>query len=135
MNLFKERTSLPLFLIGIVLCIALVDHQSWQLAQLVHINALPLNVVFALEGLVTASLAIFFYARIRNIFQQLDVRDKDLSQREREVLECILDGKSNRLIQESLYIEKSTLKSHINRIYKKLEVHNREDLINRYSRE
>ncbi len=44
----------------------------------------------------------------------------DLTPREREVAELMLKGHSNRQICQRLFISEPTLKSHINRIYRKL---------------
>lgn len=52
-----------------------------------------------------------------------------LSRRETEVLELLCQRKTNSQIADELCIELSTLKTHINRIYKKLEVKNRSQLI------
>ena len=55
-----------------------------------------------------------------------------LSKREYEVFQKLLMNKSNSEICEELFVEMSTLKSHINRIYKKLEVRRRSELRKRY---
>lgn len=52
-----------------------------------------------------------------------------LSKREYEVLQLIRDQKSNQEIADHLFVEKSTVKTHINNIYKKLGVTQRGDLI------
>lgn len=52
-----------------------------------------------------------------------------LTSREREVLEEILLGKSNREIATSLYITENTVKSHAKKIYSKYVVHSRAELI------
>ncbi len=52
-----------------------------------------------------------------------------LSDREREVLEVLATGASNKEIAESLYISVSTVKSHIINIYSKLQVANRIEAI------
>ncbi len=53
---------------------------------------------------------------------------KQLSRRELEVLELLYSKHSNQEIADKLFIELSTLKTHINSIYKKLGVRNRKDL-------
>jgi len=52
-----------------------------------------------------------------------------LSVREIEVLELISKGLSNKEISEKLFISLSTVKTHINNIYKILEVKNRREAI------
>ncbi|UJP64414.1 response regulator transcription factor [Mongoliitalea daihaiensis] len=77
------------------------------------------------------------YLEVKNQLQEVeDVEVKDLqeklkilSRKEREVLNLILQFKSNQQICDELFISLSTLKSHINRIYKKLEVSKRQDIL------
>lgn len=52
-----------------------------------------------------------------------------LSKREMQVMDMLCEQRTNQQIADELCIELSTLKTHINRIYKKLEVKNRQQLI------
>lgn len=52
-----------------------------------------------------------------------------LTEREIEILEQISKGYTNKLIAENLYISTFTVKRHIENIYKKLQAHNRIELI------
>lgn len=52
-----------------------------------------------------------------------------LTVREQEVLEVLLDGKSNRQIAEMLFISESTVKTHVRNIYSKYDVRSRAELI------
>ena len=52
---------------------------------------------------------------------------EDLSSRQREVFDLIVEGKSNKEITAALNIELSTLKTHINQIYKILGIKNRRE--------
>ena len=51
-----------------------------------------------------------------------------LTSRQREIYDLIISGKTNKEIISKLFIEQSTLKSHINQIYKKLNIKNRSEL-------
>ncbi len=51
-----------------------------------------------------------------------------LTNRQKQVYDLILLNKSNKEICNELYIELSTLKTHINRIYKIMNVQNRKEL-------
>jgi len=53
----------------------------------------------------------------------------DISNREQEIIEQICFGKSNKEIEEILFISFSTVKNHIYNIYKKLGVNSRTQLI------
>lgn len=62
------------------------------------------------------------------------LNNKDcLSLREREICDLILSGLSNQDIAQKLFITEGTVKSHINRIYKKLGVKKRIEVINKYN--
>ena len=91
------------------------------------------KVLFTIEAAICAAISIVAYRWIKGYLNELKFGENNLSHREREVLNEILAGKSNKDIEATLFIEKSTLKSHINRIYKKLDVSNRGELIDRYS--
>jgi len=67
--------------------------------------------------------------QIKNNEKEAEIKSKleELSLRQREVLDLILNGKSNKEITESLHIELSTLKTHINQIYKILDIKSRKE--------
>ncbi|MEZ4774581.1 MAG: helix-turn-helix transcriptional regulator [Bacteroidia bacterium] len=50
-----------------------------------------------------------------------------LSEKQKEVFELISQGKSNKEIMSILSIEQSTLKTHINQLYKKLDIKSRRE--------
>lgn len=95
--------------------------------------------------LITASLflvAIYFQINEKK-FLSLSSQIKDLSkdkgaelstlvdeltERQREVYDLIISGKTNKEMITELFIEQSTLKTHINQIYKKLNIKSRREL-------
>ena len=52
-----------------------------------------------------------------------------LTQREKDIVLYILMGKSKKEIAERLYLSVSTIKSNVENIYRKLDVHNKAQLI------
>ena len=52
-----------------------------------------------------------------------------LSNREQEVINLLLEGKSNKLIAASLGISESTVEFHLKRIYAKFQVASRMELV------
>ena len=70
-----------------------------------------------------------FLSRIQrnsNKKETINLRDK-LSNQEQVVLDLMLENKTNKEIAESLFLSISTVKTHINNIYKKLEVNSRNE--------
>ena len=57
-----------------------------------------------------------------------------LTAREREVLELIASGATNREIAGSLYLSPHTVKEHTSSLYRKLEVRNRAEAVQRAQR-
>lgn len=58
----------------------------------------------------------------------IDTHLDRLTERQKEVYDLIISGKTNKEIMTELFIEQSTLKSHINQIYRKLDIKNRKGL-------
>jgi len=48
-----------------------------------------------------------------------------LTQREKDIMKAIIDGRSNKEISDALFISIETVKSHVKSIYQKLQVRNR----------
>lgn len=67
---------------------------------------------------------------INSILDNSDKTEKIdlLTNRQQQVFELILQNKTNKQISEELFIELSTLKTHINKIYKTLNIKNRIDV-------
>ena len=57
------------------------------------------------------------------------IATKDIQPREAEVLRLMLDGATNRQMAEQLFISESTVKKHVNAVYRKLGVKNRMGLM------
>src|SRR5205823_7147868 len=57
-----------------------------------------------------------------------------LSAREREVLELVATGATNREIAEQLHLSPHTIKEHTSALYRKLEARNRADAVQRAQR-
>ena len=57
-------------------------------------------------------------------------RKHGISQREWEIIKLLLQGKSNREVAEQLCIAHNTVKNHVYRLYQKLGVHKRYQLVN-----
>jgi len=56
----------------------------------------------------------------------------DLTQRQQEIVSCLMSGMSNREIAEKLFITEQTVKDHLYAVYKKAEVNSRTALIAKF---
>lgn len=55
-----------------------------------------------------------------------------LSDRQKEILEKLVDGKSYQIISEELFVSVETVRSHIKKMYKLLHVNNKTEAIKKY---
>jgi DNA-binding NarL/FixJ family response regulator len=55
--------------------------------------------------------------------------DNELTEREREVLICLVEGMSNKEIADKLFISDKTVKIHVSKIFKKLSVKSRSQVV------
>ncbi len=65
--------------------------------------------------------------------EKLRPDDSPLTEREREVLELLVEGLTNPEIGERLFISPNTVKRHLKAIYEKLEVHSRAGAVARWA--
>jgi DNA-binding CsgD family transcriptional regulator len=79
-------------------------------------------IIFTL-GFAISFVLLKKYRKNRNVMQ-------DLSVQERRIFGLISEGKSNKEISEILKISLSTVKSHVNNIYSKLDVNSRKEILN-----
>lgn len=62
----------------------------------------------------------------------IENRSKPLSRREQEIFNALLTGVSNKEISEKYFISINTVKTHIKKIYFKMGLKNRVELMNKY---
>lgn len=92
--------------------------------------------VVVLQGLLICLLLIRLLQIRRHVpqaasspLETLPTHLDKLTAKEQEILDLILAGKSNKEIAASLFIEVSTVKTHINKIYGKLHVKSRKEVM------
>ena len=67
--------------------------------------------------------------------QEKDVKINQLTNREKEVLELLGDGLTNQEIADKLLISKSTVRTHVSSLLRKLDLHNRVKIVSFANRE
>lgn len=90
----------------------------------------PSKWLYALIPVCILSLGFNFYlaSRIKKLQSRKTGAKKDqLTNQEQKILEMLLENQTNKTIAEQLFVSVSTVKSHINNIYKKLNVNSREE--------
>ncbi len=155
---FYPMCSIALFIEAVALCFMyrrIVDPHHQRLARYFLIAFLPQivysfidffllkMVLFQITHLSYALFSVFVFVDLCTYFFRHYSRDLDiapnreslkdkytLSERELEVIELLTKGLTNQNICDQLHISVNTVKSHIKRIYKKLNITNRLQLIN-----
>jgi DNA-binding NarL/FixJ family response regulator len=91
----------------------------------VHAQMHPAQVLSAVEVVQRGELAA--PRQLLGYFFSQNEKPKigDLSARQREILEMVVEGLSNAQIAGRLYLSESTIKQHLGAVYKELGVHNR----------
>jgi DNA-binding NarL/FixJ family response regulator len=92
----------------------------------VHAQMHPAQVLSAVELVQKGELAAP-RGLLRYLLSRQNEKPKigDLSARQREILEMVVEGLSNAEIAGRLYLSESTIKQHLRAAYKELGVHNR----------
>ena len=93
--------------------------------------------IYLLIGLTLTSVALNFWliyaAKKRKTIQHTNAKEQ-LTKQEQNVLDLLLNNNSNKDIAETLFVSVSTVKTHVNNVYKKLKVNSREDLKSLFNR-
>ena len=88
-----------------------------------------LHTVYAGEGYVTPSLAASLLSEMKSPVKEKQPTKVDsfdeLTDRERQILELIADGTSNKEIGQKLFLTEKTIKHYVTNILQKLHVSNR----------
>ncbi|WP_323786828.1 helix-turn-helix transcriptional regulator [Psychroserpens sp.] len=100
-------------------------------------HASSFNWTFLIIGLLFASVLLnlwfVFSAKKRKVKQHTEARDQ-LTKQEQNVLDLLLDDNTNKDIAETLFVSVSTVKTHVNNVYKKLRVNSRDELKSLFDR-
>jgi DNA-binding CsgD family transcriptional regulator len=88
------------------------------------------SIIQVLIGSLFFIIVLFIFFAAFKMFKKKRNILKDLSVQERKIYALILEGKSNKEMSDILGISLSTVKSHVNNIYSKLDVNSRKDILN-----
>ncbi|PKA83399.1 regulatory LuxR family protein [Ulvibacter sp. MAR_2010_11] len=71
---------------------------------------------------------VYFFRKLKKVTNSAMEPESPLSSQEKKVLDLILEDKTNKEIANQLFLSVSTVKTHINNLYKKLHVNSREEV-------
>lgn len=83
-----------------------------------------INAIAQGKGFLAPDVTRPFLSRVGDLADEISARER-LTEREREVLEELAQGKSTREMAESLVVAEETIKTHLTHIYQKLGVNDR----------
>ncbi len=76
----------------------------------------------------------FWISRKKHRSKTLSDAKEQLTKQEQNILKLLLEDKTNKEIAEALFVSLSTVKTHVNNIYKKLNVQSREEIKTLFNR-
>jgi DNA-binding NarL/FixJ family response regulator len=118
--------GVPLLVLGSQLDLALASSALKNGADgFVHAQMDPAQVLRAVEVVQKGALAAPRQLLRHLLSQNENPKIGDLSSRQREILEMVVEGLSNAQIAGRLYLSESTIKQHLRAVYKELGVRNR----------
>jgi DNA-binding CsgD family transcriptional regulator len=82
-------------------------------------------------ALISVLVNVYFFGKIRNLKNEGQAKGS-LTQQENKVLDLILQDKTNKEIAIQMFVSVSTVKTHINNLYKKLQVASRDEVKSLY---
>ncbi len=98
-------------------------------------NTPPLQILAAIREIyeggapMTPSIASKVLKMFKNKPKESTSEEFNLTEREKEILKCLVDGMSYKIIAETCFISPETVSGHIKNIYKKLQVHSKSEAV------
>jgi DNA-binding NarL/FixJ family response regulator len=76
-----------------------------------------------------------FSTHVADRLAEINVLDDRLTQREQAIVDRVAQGLSNRAIAQQLYVSPDAVKQSLQRIFRKLDVHNRAAMVAKLGRQ
>ncbi|HEX2944966.1 MAG TPA: response regulator transcription factor [Clostridia bacterium] len=128
-NSYKKLTkTFTLVLVSFVLVFMV------QLLFDLDINPFPLFYLLWSILLITYFWKNIFVVSINKLSSASFIEQYHITEREKDIMDLIVLGKTNKAIGEQLYISEKTVKNHIYNLYKKLGINSRFELMGLYNK-
>lgn len=98
-------------------------------------NTPPVQILSAIKEIyeggapMTPSIASKVLKMFKNKPAEKPLEEFNLTEREKEILKCLVEGMSYKLIADTCFISIDTVSGHIKNIYKKLQVHSKSEAV------
>lgn len=98
------------------------------------LTSLDWEIILAIGLIISISLNIWLlFKRPKKKRSSVSKSREQLTAQENKILELLLQNKTNKEIAKEFFVSVSTVKSHTNSIYKKLQVASRQELISKFN--
>ena len=87
------------------------------------------NILYIILGLSLLTNLWFLFSRRKQQTKSISKIKEQLTKQEEKILNLLLENKSNKEIAEELFVSVSTVKTHVNNVYKKLNVQSRNEVL------
>ena len=124
-----KKQYIPVALVGILTVMSVAIFGIYTLSSDGFYIIDSINALFLIPLICLMMLMGAYLAAGASIFRSSSGMRHKLTAREKEIVEMIVSGKKNQQIADALFVEVSTIKTHINNIYSKLAIKNRKELI------
>lgn len=114
--------------VSYILSVGMLFFLYWIMQDYVYVQDIPAPLVEEKSTVVIVD-SMTVAEKMKMVFAQLP-EDKMLTAKEVEVIEKMLDGKTRKEIADELNISENTVKTHLKHIYEKLEISNKQELLN-----
>ena len=126
-------------LIGYMLWVAYWDYSTWYKTEENLLDIYAVDPLILMYALLNGFFIYYFYKKDPLHITESQVAPEDaveviaarydLTEREKEVLDHINRGKSNKQIAAELSISENTVKRHVNSIFRKTETQSRHEIV------
>ncbi|WP_459210876.1 helix-turn-helix transcriptional regulator [Aquimarina rhabdastrellae] len=134
MNIQNKNAFIIGLAILVVICVLIFNvvyfSSYYGIAQIDYINSLLL-----IPFIITVCSFGMLIEQYKHKSKIKKIDKFDLTQKEKEVVKLILKKKKNQDIANEMFVELSTIKTHINNSYKKLNIKNRKELFDMFENE
>lgn len=121
------KWEFELLSVSYLMCELILLGLNWMMQDYVHKNTIEKNKINGYSKTSYIAMSLSKEEKMNKVLSFLQ-KGEELTSRESEILERILDNKKRKDIAEELHLSENTIKTYIRSLYSKLNVNSREEL-------